>query len=69
MKKTEFKTNINCAACVAKVTPAINQVIGSGHWNVNTSDPKKILTVEGNEISDEELINAIQQAGYSATKL
>src|SRR5690606_29128046 len=33
----QFKTNINCEACVAKVTPTLNNVEGISHWEVNTN--------------------------------
>lgn len=46
METLQFKTNINCGGCVAKVTPGLNETEGICHWNVDTNNPNKILTVE-----------------------
>jgi len=60
MKK--FKTNIKCAACVAKVTPGLNEVVGEGKWKVDLTHPDRILTIE-NEVD----VNAkLKEVGYSA---
>lgn len=59
-----FKTNINCSGCVAKVTPVLNANAAIAEWNVDTTDKDKILSVKSNGISEEELIEAIQQTGF-----
>lgn len=66
MKK--FKTNIKCDACVAKVTPYLNESAGNGNWRVNLADPQKTLTIEG-EVSSEKIQEALQQAGYKAEQV
>lgn len=66
MKK--FKTNIKCDACVAKVTPYLNESAGNGNWQVNLADPQKTLTIEG-EVSSEKIQEALQQAGYKAEQV
>lgn len=66
MKK--FKTNIKCDACVAKVTPYLNESAGNGNWRVNLADPQKTLTIEG-EVSSEKIREALQQAGYKAEQV
>lgn len=37
METLQFKTNINCSGCVAKVTPELNETEGIWHWNVDTN--------------------------------
>ncbi len=69
MKTIELKTNINCSACVAKVTPALDEVIGEANWKVDTQDPKKILTVTTEELDTTDVIKAVQRAGYKAEEL
>jgi copper chaperone len=69
MKKIEVKTNINCSACVAKVTPTLNKKIGENNWHVNTVSPRKILTVTTDEISEGDVIKAVEEAGYKAEML
>jgi copper chaperone len=67
MKTLKFKTNINCSACVAKVTPVLNENTSVEKWEVDTQNPNKILTVEGENISQQELIQSLEKIGYKAT--
>ncbi len=64
----KFKTNINCGGCVAAVTQTLDANIGKGNWNVDTSNPDKTLTVTGNS-TDEEVISAVEKAGFMIKKL
>jgi copper chaperone CopZ len=64
----QFKTNIKCAACIEKVTPLLNDAIGSGNWHVDTSTPTKTLTIQTD--TPESTINqALNQKGYKAETL
>ena len=49
MNTLKFKTNINCAGCLAKVSPFLNAEQSIEKWEVDTSIPEKILTVETDE--------------------
>jgi len=69
MKTIEVKTNINCGSCIAKVTPTLNEVIGKNNWKVDTLNPKKVLTVTTENLDEQEVINAVEKAGYKAEKL
>jgi copper chaperone len=51
METLKFKTNVNCGGCIATITPHLNQIKGIGKWNVDTSNPLKILTVETDGMS------------------
>lgn len=66
MTTFKFKTNINCGGCIAKVTPVLNEVKGISIWNVDTSDPSKILTVETTEVTPVEIIGILKTWGYNA---
>jgi copper chaperone len=68
MKTIELKTNIMCSSCVAKVTPNLNEVAGETNWKVDIQNPNKILTVNAGDITGEEVINALERAGYKAVK-
>lgn len=61
MKK--FKTNIKCSACVAKVTPGLNETVGEGKWKVDLAHPHRILTIEENDI---DVNSKLREVGYSA---
>ena len=67
METLKFKTNINCDACVAKVTPVLNGNTSVEKWTVDTQNPNKILTVEGQNIDQEKLIQSLEKIGYKAT--
>jgi len=67
METIKFKTNINCDACVAKVTPVLNDNLSIEKWKVDTQNPNKILTVEGENINPQELIESLEKIGYKAT--
>jgi copper chaperone len=69
MKTIELKTNIMCGACIAKVTPTLNETAGETNWKVDIQNPKKILTVTTDKLSEEEVIKAVEKAGYKAEKL
>jgi len=51
MATLQFKTNINCGGCIARVTPRLNEVKGISSWKVDTDNPDKILTVETETLS------------------
>ncbi|MFA6403096.1 MAG: heavy-metal-associated domain-containing protein [Salinivirgaceae bacterium] len=69
MKTLKFKTNINCNGCIANVTPSLNQVQGILKWDVDISNPLKILSVETENINEEEIITMVKNAGYKAEKI
>jgi copper chaperone CopZ len=58
-----------CASCVAKVTPILNEVIGKDNWKVDTQDPNKIMTVTTGSLAEDEIIKAVEKAGYKAGKI
>lgn len=62
----KFKTNIMCGSCIAKVTPVLNEEIGAGEWNVDTTGAQKILTVTKENLTDSDVIKAVEKAGYKA---
>lgn len=66
MDNIQFKTNINCSGCVAKATPALDQVAGAHQWKVDTANPEKILTVTS-DAAPSAIVAALQAAGFTAT--
>lgn len=63
-QKFQFKTNINCSSCVAKVTPFLNDAEGVCHWEVDTNNKEKVLTVKSEGITEEQVIETVQKAGF-----
>jgi copper chaperone len=69
MATKQFKTNIMCSSCIVKVSPVLNETFGKNNWKVDTLNPKKILTVSTNNTNENDIIQAVEKAGYKAEKL
>lgn len=69
METVQFKTNINCGGCIAKVTPKLNEAKGIVTWKVDTNHPDKVLTVETDNLPKESIIEIVQKAGFSIKSL
>jgi len=69
MKTVEVKTNIMYSSCVAKVAQVLDEIAGKENWNVEIQNPTKILTVITEDLTEDEVIRAVQKAGYKAEKL
>jgi len=61
----KFKTNINCAGCVAKVTPILNQTVGENGWQVDTTQPDKPLTITNESVNATTVMEAIKKTGFT----
>lgn len=69
MKTKQFKTNINCSGCVAKVTPILNPLLGESRWEVDTSNKDKILTVTADNLDEKILFEKVKNAGFKIESL
>ncbi len=67
--KYQFKTNIMCGSCVAKITPHLNENDKIKNWTVDTQNPNKVLTIETDILSEENVKEVIQNAGFNAELL
>lgn len=65
----KFKTNIRCNNCIANVRPKLDAVPGIKEWSVDLSSPDRILTIEGDNLDEKMITEAISSAGYQAVKL
>lgn len=68
-KTLKFKTNIKCGGCIAQVTPALNEAEGISHWEVDTADQNRVLTVQSDGIGQDDVIKVVQKAGYTIEPL
>jgi copper chaperone CopZ len=67
MKKAlKFNTNIKCMGCVSAVTPALNEAVGAGNWEVDIQSPHKELTVTVENQDADTIIAALRETGYTA---
>jgi copper chaperone len=69
MQTVQFKTNIKCSGCIAKVTLALDQVAGKDNWQVDIENPNKVLSVSSEHLSEKAIKTAIETAGFTAGKL
>lgn len=61
-----FKTNINCGGCIASVKPHLDGKEGICSWSVDTANADKVLTVEAEGMSEQEVADVVRKAGYKA---
>ena len=67
METLNFKTNIKCGGCIATVTPFLNDIEQLDGWNVDTSSPEKILTVQTTDTRISDTVRkAVEKAGFKA---
>lgn len=68
MESMKFKTNIKCDACIAKVTPGLNEAIGADNWQVDITNPAKVLTIK-DDGKEKEVKLALEKVGYKAERI
>lgn len=64
-----FRTNINCGSCIHAVTPGLNAESRIRHWEVDVTDPSRILTVHAEGLSPEDVVRIVARAGFDAGPL
>jgi len=64
MTTQRYRTNLNCGSCVAAVKPHLDGDPAIRRWSVETSDPNKVLTVEGENVSAEAVERHVADAGF-----
>ena len=69
MNTFRFKTNINCNNCIVTVTPVLNSSGIIKEWSIDITDPSKILTINGENLTAEYIKEIIKQAGYKADEI
>ena len=69
MQELKFKTNINCGSCVRSVSGFLNGVNQVTTWEVDTANPDKVLTVKGERLTAESVVNAVEEAGFDIALL
>jgi copper chaperone len=65
----KFKTNINCLGCVSKVTPVLDNLSDINNWEVDIRNRDKILSIETHAENENEVIKAVEKAGFKIEKV
>lgn len=60
----KYKTNLNCGSCVAAVQPHLDGDSSIKRWAVDTNNPNKVLTVEGENLSESDIKRHVSAAGF-----
>ena len=68
MIELRFKTNINCSNCIKAVSPFLNEIEDIS-WEVDTSNPDKILTVKGKNPDPKTIISTVEEAGFYISQI
>ena len=58
-----IKFALQTVGCVAAVTPHLNAKNQIQSWEVDTANPHKVLTVETDNLSDENIREIVKKAG------
>jgi len=66
MKTQKFKTNINCGNCLAKVTPILNAEARIKSWEVDLDSDDRILSIESEDMSAEDVFKTVIKSGFIA---
>lgn len=64
MTTLKYRTNLNCGSCVAAVKPHLDGDPAIRRWSVDTADPNKVLTVEGEGVSAVAVERHVADAGF-----
>lgn len=67
--KLQFKTNINCEGCVAAVAPYLNKEKDIQSWKADIDSDQKILSIETQKLSGDDIVALLKTAGYTAEKM
>ncbi len=65
-KELKFKTNLNCGGCVAKIKADLDNLQGVSHWQVDTGNADKILTLYSTGVSSQQVVSIITSKGFKA---
>ncbi|MDO4728992.1 MAG: heavy metal-associated domain-containing protein [Bacteroidota bacterium] len=59
----QFKTNLNCEGCVAKVQADLDKIVGAEKWHVDTANPLKILSVSS-DADVQKIVEIVKSKGF-----
>lgn len=68
MMTNKYETNLKCGSCVKAIAPRLNAEPSIHNWSVDLDTPQKILTVEGNDVSDHRVASLVADSGYQVLR-
>lgn len=64
MRTMIFRTNAKCEGCLARIEKTLQGKINREEWNLDLSNPDRTLTVFSDKLTDKEIMELINKAGY-----
>ena len=68
-QELKFQTNLQCGNCRAKVADKLDAHPGLRHWALDLDHADRILTVQGEGLSANDLIALIAKSGFKAVEI
>ena len=59
-----FKTNAKCMGCLTKIEKTLQGKINREAWDLDLSDPERILRVTSGKLAAGEIVELISKAGF-----
>lgn len=69
MNTLKFKTNINCTGCLSTVKPFLDNKTDIHNWNVNLQHDERILTVQTDRLTADDVEKTVKKAGFDAEEM
>jgi len=64
MRTLVFKSNLKCKECIARISPFLEQIPSVSEWKVNLDNPDRLLEINGEAPSINDILEAAEKAGY-----
>ncbi len=64
MSTLQFKTNLNCNSCVARVRKGLDENPKIKDWEVDLDNPNKLLSVSGDDLTSDDVISTVERFGF-----
>lgn len=69
METISFKTNAKCMGCLTKIEETLQGKINREEWDLDLSDPERILTVTSDKLAAGEIIELISKIGFKIEQM
>lgn len=69
MKIIKFKTDIDSQENIAKVAPSLDGSSAISSWHADVGIPDNVLTMSGEGLEPQQVINLVEKAGFKAETL
>ncbi len=66
METYTLATSLSCGGCVAAVSKKLNELDGVSEWSVDLEHDSRLLTVQAENLTENDIISAVRSAGFAA---